>query len=220
MAKDPNQRDRLKGVIYNICESIRIVAVLLFPFMPETSLKIIRQLGIEYHIETKGLEAISKWGGLKAGVRIKKAEALFPRIEKGEGIKIEKTSNITSQRGKSVTDIKGESNRNGEKIGLREFQKLDMRVGRIISAERIKGSDKLLCLQVDLGERKVQIVSGIAGTYSPDILQGKLCIVIANIMEVEIMGFLSEGMILSAGREGKSYILTVDGDLPPGTRVS
>jgi len=219
IARDPHLKELLRGVIYNICEALRVVGVLLFPFMPSTSSKILRQLGIDEDVEKGGIEGIGEWGGLQHGLKTRREGALFPRIEKGKVLQERKEPVELPVTGKGDIHYEQAWKRDREKIDIREFRRLELRVGKIMEAERIEGSDKLLRLEVDIGDRKCQMVAGIAGSYAKEALKGRLCIVLVNLKEMEIRGVLSQGMLLSAAGEGKEFLLTVDGNVAPGTRV-
>ena len=106
-----------------------------------------------------------------------------------------------------------------ENINFEEFQKIDLRVGKIIEAEKIEGTDKLLKLKVDLGEEKRQLVAGIAKFYQPEDLIGKEIVVVANLEPKNLRGVESQGMLLAADVEGKPVLLKPDQEVPPGTKI-
>ena len=213
LAKDPDQKDKLCGVIYQVCETLRMLAILLFPFMPGTAAKIFSQLGLEEEVEEVGFGGITNWGGLKPGTKTNREEALFPRVEK------EKVG-LGGQKSEERPSEKAGKEQPPEELTIEQFQKLDLRVGKIISAERIKGSHKLLRLEVDCGKQTRQIVAGIAGAYAPEEISGKMIVIVANLKPTKIMGVASEGMLLAAGGEGKLFIVTVDEEALPGMKVS
>jgi methionyl-tRNA synthetase len=182
LAKHEEDQPRLARVMYNLVEVIRMVDLMIFPFIPATGRKIWAQLSLPGEIEAVGLAACS-WGRLPVGVEVKHEEPLFPRIE----IKEETPANPPAQQEKpqapkaqaAQTPVSQPSAAKGEEegaglISIDDFGKVDLRVGTIRQAERIQGADKLLKLKVDLGEgRERQIVAGIALYYSPEDLPGR-----------------------------------------------
>jgi methionyl-tRNA synthetase len=191
--------------MYNTAESIRILAIILSPFMPETSQKIWEQLGIKEAMESKGLKDL-KWGGLEAKTAVRIGKQLFPRIE--EKTKEEKT-------GKKVTEKEMESH-----ATIEDLSKLNLRAGRIVQAEKVEKSKKLLKLQVDLGKETRTVVAGIAEHYSPDEIIGKNIILVANLKPATIMGVESQGMVLAGNTDGKIILGTFDKEVDPGSAVS
>ena len=188
---------KLNSVLYHVVESLRIISIFLFPFIPATAEKIWNQLGLGVlgSIEKQNLDKTKKWGEIKKPIKIQKAKGLFPRIELEEK-KEEPTTK--KKEGKPM-------------ITLEDFSKLDLRVAQILEAEKVEGADKLLKLQIDLGEEKRQIVAGIAERFSPTELIGKKIVVIVNLKPAKIRGIESNGMLLAAG--GGS-ILTPLQDVP------
>lgn len=205
-------KDRLATVLYNLAESLRIIATLLKPIMPRTSKEIYLRLGIAQEWEETNDKAVEKWGKLKPGMIVKHGKPLFPRID------IKKFEKITATKFKEeVKMVTEELNI----ITIEDFSKVELRVGEVLEAEKIEKSEKLLRLKVDLGELgERQIVAGIAKHYSPEELIGKLIIVVANLKPAKLMGIESQGMLLAAKDGGKLKILTVDGSLKPGAKVS
>jgi methionyl-tRNA synthetase len=168
LAKDPAKAERLNTVLYQLLEALRFVAVLISPFMPQTAEKIQAQLGmVDPGSQTLG--SLKEWGGLKPGGRVRKGESLFPRVE--EDLKREEKGKM------EVSNL----------ITYEEFQKLDLRVAKVLAAENIKKSDKLLKLRVDIGEERT-LVAGIARSYKPEELVGKTIIIVANLQPTKLMG--------------------------------
>ena len=200
LAKDPTNQGRLETIIYNLLEALRITAVLISPFMPGSSAKIMDQIGIA---DTAGqnFETVGAWGGLKAGNALKRGESLFPRVEvKAEAAKPEAAK-------AEVPPIKPE-------ISYEDFEKVDLRTAKVIAAERVPKSSKLLKLTVEIdGERT--IVAGMGKEYSPEQIVGKTIVVVANLKPAKLMGVESRGMLLATDTaEG----LTLLGfDRPPKT---
>ena len=197
LAKDSGKAERLNTVLYQLLEVLRFVAVLISPFMPQTSGKIQAQLGIS-DLGSQTLASLKEWGGLAPGGRVRKGEALFPRVE---------------------DTLKGEEKMDSSALmSMEEFQKLDLRVGKILAAENIKKSEKLLKLRVDIGEERT-VVAGIARHYKPEELVGKTIILLANLQPTKLMGVESQGMVLAAdGAEGV-ILATFDKEAKVGSKV-
>ncbi|MBW2645316.1 MAG: methionine--tRNA ligase [Deltaproteobacteria bacterium] len=207
LAKDKGGRARLQTVMYNVMEGLRIVCGMIFPFMPETSQKMRKYFGLDPdRIFT--LSDLAEWGGLKPGVVLPKAIALFPRVDVEKGGK-----KISFKKGRDVSlALKPE-------IEFKDFETLDLRAGIVLEAETVPNSKKLLKLKVDIGEER-QIVAGIGASYAPADLIGKKVIVVANLKPTKLMGVLSQGMILAAVSPKRCYVPIVQGDVTPGTKIS
>jgi methionyl-tRNA synthetase len=209
---------KLDSIMYTLFEAIRHVAVLITPFMPETGQKMYRQLGIGQKKDLHTITSIADWGGIPGGTRTFKGPSLFPRIEELPDVPV---------GGEDVEEGKGESRKGkeGEKgdamenvIGIEEFAKVKIVSGKILEAENVPQSKKLVRLIVDTGERR-QIVAGIAEYYSPDQLVGLNIAVVANLAPVKLMGVESNGMLLAAHEKDNLSLLTFDRDVTPGMRV-
>ena len=195
-----NQTDRLATVLYNAAESLRISSILLSPIMPSKCKAIREQLGLS------GDKPVSldecRWGGLNSGIDIKPGDGLFPRVQKPK----------TSLPEKKKVDK--------ELIEYDDFAKIKLRTALVISAEKVEGADKLLKLQIDLGNEKRQIVAGVAKVYLPEEMVGKTLIIVANLKPARIRGVESNGMLLAA-KSGKDLVLlSTDIDIPPGATIS
>jgi methionyl-tRNA synthetase len=208
LAKDPEKRTRLMTVLYQLAETLRQVALLLGPFMPQTSLRMREQLGLSEEEAVFTWDEALRWGGLKAGTKINKGPALFPRIEKE---KIEPPA-VT---GEDITPVLPSA----APLPFTEFQKWDLRVARILRAERVPKSKKLLKLEIDLGEKRT-LVAGIGQDYQPDQLPGMEIIVVANLEPTKIMGVESQAMLLAAKDASGLKLIVPEGDLQPGSKVS
>ena len=218
LAKNEANRERLDTVLYNLAESLRFLAVLVRPVMPETAEKMAVGLGFEVDApEVSLLGAEHSWGLIPAGNMLNKVDALFPRIDmkKKEEPKKEK-KNGQKQKQKGVV----------EKDGLMtfdDFQKFELRVADVVAAEKIKKSDRLLKLTVATPEERT-IVAGIAEHYSPEEVVGKKVIVVANLKPAKLMGVMSHGMVLAAkvreGEQERLVLSTVAGEVPAGTKVT
>lgn len=200
-------RRRVEEVLFHTWEVLRILGLLLYPFMPESAAKIWRQLGIKKDLATACLEEDGVWGSLTPRGSIQKGESLFPRI------RAEAVSVSISEALKRETQPKGP-------INLEEFQHLDLRVGEVIEAEGVVGSNRLIKLRVSLGKEERTVVAGLAKTYTPTELLGKKVILVANLKPTHLMGIESQGMILAAeGHDGRLAILVPDRDVEPGAQV-
>ncbi|HBR28882.1 MAG TPA: methionine--tRNA ligase [Firmicutes bacterium] len=197
--------ERLGTVLYTMVEVIRVSAVLLSPYLVESPARIFAQLGLDPEAAAIGLEAGSKWGLYPAGTKVRKGEPLFPRIDWEEAAEVTgvKKEAPPEKPVPQATTKKAEPTATAattqEQITIDEFAKIDLRVAKVLTAEKIEGADKLLRLQVRLGEEERQIVAGIARYYQPDELVGKEIVVVANLKPAKLRGVLSQGMVLAAG---------------------
>jgi methionyl-tRNA synthetase len=217
LAKDPQDRPRLNTALYNAAETLRFLCLMLYPFMPAAVEEMKRQVGVLLNFSKPLLAHDIIWGGLLPGTEIQKGEPLFPRIEttktQGEGRLNQEQS--TTKPSEAVnppfpTD---------EQISVEEFRKAVLRVGIVISAERIPKSTKLLKLQVDIGSERRQVVAGIAAKYSPEEMVGKRIVIVANLKPAMLMGVESQGMVLAAGDQEVTALLTTLEDVPPGSKI-
>lgn len=217
LAKSDDGKKRLATVLYNSAEACRVIAILIAPFMPETADKIMGQLGIDTPVDQQGLDSIQKWGWIKPGTQTHQGPQIFPRIEDKAAAKILEAVTIGGDA-ETKADQKSEGSDNGQ-ITIDDFMKVDLRTAKILEAEKVKKSKKLIKLKVDLGTEQRQVLAGIAEAYEPEQLIGRTVILVANLKPVKLMGLESQGMIL-AGSDGDAIILGgFDGDLPPGARV-
>lgn len=211
LAKDPEKIGRLATVLYNLLESVRIGAILLKPYLPETAEKILQSLNTE-----KTSEDDLTFGLLENGSKITdKPEILFARLKEEEVMaKVEEIQNrIKKEVKEAKNEVKGE-------VTIDDFAKLDLRVGKVLSCEKHPDADKLLILTVDLGEGKPrQIVSGLAASYTPGQMIGKHVVVIANLAKATIRGEESNGMLLAGKENGQIAVVEVNG-LSAGTKIS
>ena len=210
LAKTDEGKEQLKTVMYNCAESLRVLGILLNPFMPQSTEAMMKQLGVETAIEEQGMNSISKWGGLKPGCQTQKAEQLFPRIEDKQAAKIlEKLSEP------SASKKEDDSNQ----ITIDEFMKVELRTGKILEAEKVKKSKKLIQLKVDIGTETRQVLAGIAESYEPEDLVGRTVIIVANLKPVKLMGIESQGMVLAASNDGKIMLAGFDQEPGQGIQV-
>ncbi|MBR0159308.1 MAG: methionine--tRNA ligase [Clostridia bacterium] len=227
-------RARLAGVMYTLLEGIRIISILIEPFMPETPAKIRTQLGIDGRSELTAWESAAQWGVYPDGTAVQKGEALFPRIDaKKELEELERIHNEAKAaaapagtQGNAPAQTKdGGAAKAAEENGANlitvdDFAKVQMKVAEVIAAEKVPDSDKLLKLQLNVGAETRQVVSGIAKQYSPEDMVGKKVILITNLQPAVLRGVESQGMILAATKGKKLVLVTVDGDIPAGAQIS
>ena len=204
LAKTDEGKERLKTIMYVLCECIRIVAILIAPTMPRTPARIYEQLGIAEG-ELTGWESASRFGLLPAGTKVQKGEALFPRIDvKKELADIVHTPKAEAPKAEEKKPAKKEEKKEEKLpegvISIDDFAKVQLRVARILTAEKVEGSDKLLKLSVKLGEGEPlrTVVSGIARFYTPEAIEGRQVVLVSNLKPAKLKGIKSEGMILCA----------------------
>ena len=204
LVKTDDGKERLKTVMYVLCECIRIVAILIAPTMPRTPARIYEQLGIAEG-ELTGWESASRFGLLPAGTKVQKGEALFPRIDvKKELADIVHTPKAEAPKAEEKKPAKKEEKKEEKLpegvISIDDFAKVQLRVARILTAEKVEGSDKLLKLSVKLGEGEPlrTVVSGIARFYTPEAIEGRQVVLVSNLKPAKLKGIKSEGMILCA----------------------
>lgn len=210
LAKDEDKKERLGTVLYNLLESLRFIGILVEPFMPQTSKKILSQI----NATTLGFESLDAFNGTKSNDKVNKGEVIFPRIDVEAKLdeleQIRLASLPTQEKKREVPPMK-------EEITIDDFDKIDLRVAKIISADKIKGAKKLLKFKVDLNGEERQIVSGIAEHYSPEDLIGKSVIVVANLKPVTLRGELSQGMILAAADDEALEVVQINNILSGNT---
>lgn len=230
LVKNEETRPALGSVLYHLAESLRIISVLLQPFMTRTPLKIWEQLGIAGDGRLTEWDSVRSFGLLPAGTKVRKSETLFPRLEITPEVEYMVSSmggaaSSAAQAAKadagseSAAKAAEASKPSHSEIGIDDFMKVELRVARVLEAEPVKGADKLLKLQLDLGTETRQVVSGIAKFYTPDQMIGRKVIVVANLKPVKLRGELSQGMILAASEGDQLTLATVAEDIPVGAIV-
>lgn len=235
LVKDEANRQRLGSVLYHLAESLRIVSVLLQPFMTRAPGNIWEQLGIAGDDRLTAWDSVRTFGLLPAGTKVNKGEALFPRLEVAPEVAYligamggtppaaapQQTPEAAAQAAKPAAESAPASAAAPSlaEIGIDDFMKVELRVAQVLAAEPVKGADKLLKLQLDLGFEKRQVVSGIAKFYAPESLVGRKVIVVANLKPVKLRGELSQGMILAASEGDKLTLATVAEDMAVGAIV-
>jgi methionyl-tRNA synthetase len=211
LAKDPAKRAELEVTIYGLLETVRQLSVLLFPVMPTKALNMWHQIGAGGLPESISVEDMKQWGGLTFGGKVLPGDPVFPRIEEAT---VSEEQPVKEQVGASAGPEKKE-----ELISFKEFQRLKLRVARIESAEKVAGADRLLKLQISLGEEKRQLVAGIAKQYTPESLIGKQIVIVANLEPAKIRGVESQGMLLAASDSDGLTLLSPEGAIADGAEV-
>lgn len=215
LAKDEEKKARLGTVLYNLLESIRFIAVLLSPFLPETSDKILAQL----NTDIKDYDSLSAFGALKAGTVVGKAEPLFARIDAKEMFEKIEARTKAAQEAAKEENAEVEEAEGLAKIGIEDFSKVELRVAEIKDCEPVKKAKKLLKLTLDDGSKTPRIVaSGIAKWYKPEDLIGHKVIVVSNLKPAVLCGVESNGMILAADAKDEAKVVFVDG-MPNGAKI-
>jgi methionyl-tRNA synthetase len=235
LAKNPEDRPKLNTVLNTVARALRVLSVLIYPYMPQTAVQLAQQLGLTLDFSKPLPDKAYEWGAPIAGLRICKGPGLFPRIES------------TPQGAKTVSDTPTPSQPTSviptptivppsptpsassptpltpapAQITIDEFMKIQLKTAKVISAERVPKSEKLLKLQVSLGEgtEPRQIVAGIGKKYEPEALIGKTIVIVANLKPAKLMGIESQGMVLAAGDSEVRGLITLLEDVEPGTKV-
>jgi methionyl-tRNA synthetase len=245
LAKDENQRQTLNAILYRAAESLRWLCILLQPVMPDSTQAIYAQLGLSGSLSNVN-PAELQWGGLREDTQIGEVKPLFPRIDKAKTInEIKKVSEPAGTGATEADAVAGATVRDELKpsppmqgateaeavsktegvtsfIEIADFARVDLRAGQILAAERVPKADKLLLLNIDLGEeRPRQILAGIAEYYEPEKLIGRKVVVVANLKPRKLRGYESQGMVVAAsiGAEGRPVIATFTEDVPNGARL-
>jgi methionyl-tRNA synthetase len=242
LAKDPNQRQTLNAVLYRAAETLRWLSVMLYPVMPEASRSIYRQLGLEGSPD-KINPANLTWGELPEGTRIGEITPLFPRLDKAKLMsEIQQSSDGSGVHATEADAVPGAASAGETKpappmqhateadavegvtsfIEIGDFAKVDLRVGQVLTAERVPKSDKLLLMTIDIGEEKPrQVLAGIAQYYEPEKLINRKVVVVANLKPRKLRGYESQGMVVAAsfGEEGRPVVATFTEDVPNGARL-
>jgi methionyl-tRNA synthetase len=240
--KDEESRARLATVLYTSAEALRIVTALAHPVMPEATARIWTQMGLG---DIKKFDlAHLQWGQLQLGTRLGEVQAVFPRVDKSA---VERMQRMEEPKNGGAAVVVPASPKTGSspvppsattpsaaaiasskplpsipdgKISIDDFAKVELRVAQVKTAERVKGADKLLRLEVDLGTEVRQLVAGIAEAYAPETLIGRKVVIVANLAPRKLRGLESNGMIVAASPEGgKPVLASFLEDVPVGTRL-
>lgn len=213
LAKDPSQQDRLGTVLYNLAETLRIISVLISPFMTKTPTKIREQLGLAEADKFTSWKSLDSFGKVEAGTKVKKGDIIFPRLDVDKELEeLEALLPTSSEEEEDLANV--------AEISIEDFEKIDLRVAKVLSAEKVKNADKLLKLELEVGDETRTVVSGIAEYYKPEDLIGKNLVLVANLKPVKLRGILSQGMILAASDDEDNLVLvTVDDTIKSGSQV-
>jgi methionyl-tRNA synthetase len=235
--KDEESRSRLATVLYTSAEALRIVTALAHPVMPDATAKIWAQMGLG---DIKKLDLTQlQWGQLRLGTKLGEVQPVFPRADKSAVERMQQMEEQSASVGTGVSPVQpGEARQPAEmsasqtapakpaaaipdgKISIDDFAKIELRVAQVKTAERVKGADKLLRLEVDLGTEVRQLVAGIAEAYEPEALIGRKVVIVANLAPRKLRGLESNGMIVAASPEGgKPVLASFLEDVPIGTRL-
>lgn len=235
LARDPAKKARLREVLYTLCETLRIVATWTLPFLPDKAAALLDRLGVPAAQRT--LAATEQWGLLKSGTQTQPGDGLFPRLEKIVEAAPEAAAQPAAPKAqkpaKAAPPAESKAAPPAPKAASAEakpapegviaydhFAKLQLRVARVVEAARHPDADRLLVLKLDAGEPERRTVcAGIAQAYAPEALVGQTVVLLANLEPRKIRGIVSQGMLLAAGEGARLKLLTVPGDLPPGTTI-
>ena len=208
LGKDESKKSRLSNIIVNLAESIRLITIMIYPFMPVKAKEIWKQLGIKTDLDKINIQEDLLWGKLEPGTVVKPGKSIFPRIDKKE----KKNAEV-----KEINKIKTVPQK--EMISYEDFQKLDLRIAKVMGAEEIKGTDRLLKITLEIGEEKRTIVAGIKEHYNAEEIIGKKIVVVYNLQPVQLRGIESNGMLLAASDNKHVVLLTVDKDISDGSII-
>ena len=212
LAKDEAKAERLQTVLYNLLESLRVIALLVSPFIPVSAADMWKQLGLS-DFDKALLSDGQTWCGYPAGTKVCKGNALFPRYDLKEEIAEDEAAKKAAQACPAAQEP------TKPEISIDDFGTVDLRVGKVVACEKIPKAKKLLKLQIDLGTETRQVVSGISQYYEPQDLVGKSVVVVTNLKPVKLCGVESKGMILAASDgNGNLQVVFADG-MAPGSRV-
>jgi methionyl-tRNA synthetase len=217
----------LGSVLYNLAESLRIIGLCLYPVIPGTAQKIWNSLGIGKEISACRMDEERAWGRLKPGAVVRPGEQLFPRIDtgkesgRGSNLMNADKSGKGEKRMEPVTATPQAEAKavEPELIGIEDFAKVQLRVGKIVAAERVEKSEKLVKLQVDIGTETRQVVAGIGKSYTPEQLLDRSIVIVVNLKPAKLMGVESQGMLLAASSGDLLSVVTPDKDIKPGSKV-
>ncbi|MDD2360140.1 MAG: methionine--tRNA ligase [Syntrophaceticus schinkii] len=212
LVRDPGKKERLQTVLYNLSEAVRLLTIWCLPFMPVFPERVFEQFGIAGRLDLQTWDSTGEWGLLPADLQVETGPGVFPRIQVEEDK--EKLS-VKPQEEKPQKQRKPQK----PQITIDDFDRVDLRVALVKNVEKIKGADRLLKVELDLGSETRTVVAGIAQHYTPDSLVGKRVVIVANLAPVKLRGVTSSGMILAASEGDDLGVLTVEREIPPGATV-
>ena len=217
LAKDESKKDRLATVLYNLLEAIRWGANMLYPIIPETAEEILEKLA-SGGVDFESIGSIDKFGGIKVGATLGDSRVLFARIDEEKMLAEIEAEREAARLAEEKANAVPEKPEGCALIGIEDFMGVELRTAKVLSCERVPKAKKLLCMQLDLGYEKRQVVSGIAAYYTPEQLVGKKVIIVANLKPAKLCGIESQGMILASGEEDVRVVFLAE-DTPLGERV-
>ena len=221
LGKDESRKAELNRVLYDLVESLRIISVMIEPFIPVTARRIWSQLNLAQDFSAVRLSDIESWGNFPIGKQINKPEQLFPRIEieeeKAETKEAKKAQQKQQAKAKEEKVKVAKQTENEGVITIDDFAKVDLRVVEILAAEPVPKTEKLLKIQVSLGDEERTVVSGIAKFYKPEDLIGKHVILVSNLKPAKLRGVVSHGMLLAASKGEELQV--VETNMPVGSKV-
>lgn len=215
LAKDESKKARLGTVLYNLLETIRFLGVVLAPFMPETSEKILDEIGAG----KRDLDSLKSFGGLEAGKSVGEPIPLFARIDADKFMEDARAKMAAQAAEAQKKEAEKEEITLAPEIAIDDFAKVEIRVAKVVSCEKVKKSKKLLCLQLDDGMGGRQVVSGISQYYAPEDLIGRKIQLIANLKPCKLCGVDSFGMICAADTPDGVKVIFVDDSVPVGAKI-
>ncbi|HNK77976.1 MAG TPA: methionine--tRNA ligase, partial [Nitrospira sp.] len=235
LAKQPETQPQLHTVLNTSARALRLLALLLYPFMPKAAAQMIEQLGLSLDLSRPLAAEAGRWDAPLAGSKIQKGASLFPRIEsKPQGAKPVSDTPASPQPtaaapsaapaapqspAPAATPAAAPAPAQPAQISIDDFMKIQLKAAKVLAAERVPKSEKLLKLQVSLGTEQRQIVAGIGKKYEPEALVGKTIVIVANLKPAKLMGIESQGMVLAAGDSEVRGLATFVEDVEPGTKV-
>ncbi len=208
LSKDDANLPRLSSVLYTVLDGLRAISHLIYPFMPETAFEIRKQVGADDNISLSDELQASVMKLLKSGSSLGENKNMFPRIDEKE--MLEKIYKPQEEKKVEISD---------NLIDFSAFEQVEIKAGKILEAENVKKSEKLLKLKVDVGEGGRTIVAGIAKSFNPDELTGKTVCIVSNLKPAKLMGIESNGMVLAAFDGERHYVLELPDIIQPGTRI-
>lgn len=220
LARDPGQKPRLQTVLYNLAEAVRQATIMVGPFMPGVPDRVWDQLGLKDVPAARTWESLATWGGIPAGTRVRRGEALFPRIDLKEGeipVAEKATEPVKAPEAAPAGGTVAQSGE--EEITIEEFARIKLRVALVLAAEKVTNADKLLKLQVRVGDEERTIVAGIARHYQPEELVGKRVVIVANLKPAKLRGIVSQGMVLAAVDDESLSLVTTERAIKDGAQV-
>ncbi len=209
LAKDEANKGRLGSVLYTVLDGLRAVSHLIYPFMPETAMEIRKQIGSDDNINVSEEKNIYKMKLLKSGSMLGEIKNIFPRIDEKEMLE-----KVYSSQNKPENNPVQEN-----LIDFSVFEQVELKAGKVLEAENVKKSEKLLKFKIDVGDGGRTIVSGIAKSYKPEDLLGKTIVVVTNLKPAKLMGIESCGMILAAFNGERHFVMELPESIPAGTRI-